>query len=153
MPSSYTQSYFHLVFGTLRREPLITDQLHDRLYTFLAGIVRDLGEGHSGHLIAGNGLADHAHLLARCPPDVSLAVLAREVKSRSSKWIHETFPELNHFAWQRGYGGFTVSRSEVNTVERYIRNQAEHHRTMTFQDEFRLMLEKHGVDFDPRYLE
>jgi putative transposase len=152
MPSSYTQSYFHLVFGTLRREPLITEAIHDRLYAFFGGIVKDLGEGQSGQLIAGNGGVDHAHLLVRCPPDVSLAVLAREVKARSSKWIHETFPDMQEFAWQRGYGGFSVSRSLVPEVERYIRNQAEHHRVMSFQDEFRMLLERHGIEFDPRYL-
>ncbi|MFM9958247.1 MAG: IS200/IS605 family transposase [Phycisphaerales bacterium] len=153
MPSSYTQSYFHLVFGTHQRQPWIDERLHDRLYAFIGGIARDLGKGQSGQLVAGNGARDHVHLLVRCPPDVSLAELAREVEARSSKWIHETFPDLRRFAWQRGYGGFTVSRSQIEDVEKYIRTQDEHHKVMTFQDEFRAMLEKHGVAFDPRYLE
>jgi putative transposase len=148
MPSSWTQNYYHAVFGTHRREPLIDESLHERLYAFIGGIVRDL----DGQLIAGNGMEDHTHLLVRYPPDLAHAVLLREVKARSSRWIHETFPPRHAFGWQRGYGGFTVSRSNVEEVEAYIRNQREHHRTMSFEDEFLKLLQKHGVEFDPRYV-
>lgn len=148
MPSSWTQNYYHTVFGTHRREPLIDESLQERLYAFIGGIVRDLG----GQLIAGNGMEDHAHLLVRYPPDLAHAVLLREVKARSSRWIHETFPTRHAFGWQRGYGGFTVSRSNVEEVEAYIRNQREHHRTVGFEDEFLKLLQKHGVEFDPRYV-
>ncbi len=148
MPSSWTQNYYHLVFSTKGREPLISSTIHERLYAFMGGIAKVLG----GQLIAGNGMPDHAHLLVRYPPDLANSVLAREVKARSSRWVHETFPNLAGFGWQRGYGGFTVSRSAVEEVEAYIRKQPEHHKTMTFQEEFLLLLRKHGVEFEQAYV-
>lgn len=148
MPSSWTQNYYHLVFSTKSREPLNSTGIHERLYVFMGGIAKDLG----CQLIAGNGMPDHAHLLVRYPPDLANSVLAREVKARSSRWIHKAFSNLADFGWQRGYGGFTVSRSAVEEVESYIRSQPEHHRTMTFQEEFLLLLRKHGVEFDARYV-
>lgn len=148
MPSSWTQNYYHLVFATKARLPYLRPDLHDRLYAMCGGIVRDL----NSQLIAGNGMTEHAHLLVRFAPDLAPAALAREIKSRSSRWIHETFPDLASFAWQRGYGGFTVSRSVVPEVEEYIRAQQKHHQDMTFEREFETMLIRHGVPFDPRYL-
>ncbi|MBX3379530.1 MAG: IS200/IS605 family transposase [Phycisphaeraceae bacterium] len=142
MPSSWTQVYFHIVFSTKAREPMIEEAAEDRLYAFMGGIVRDL----RGVLIAAGGMPDHVHLLVRSAPDCSLAEIAREVKARSSKWIA---PE---FAWQRGYGGFSVSKSAVDEVERYIRTQKEHHRNMSFKDEFLSMLQRHAVEFDPKYV-
>ncbi len=148
MPSSWTQNFYHLVFSTAHREPLIHSELHDRLYAFFGGIARDL----SAQLIAGNGMPDHSHLLVRFPADMAPATLAREVKSRSSRWIHETFPGMGSFAWQRGYGGFTVSKSNVPEVEAYIRRQAEHHASMDFKREFLALLDKNEVEYDPRYV-
>lgn len=148
MPSAWTQNYYHAVFGTKQRVPWIGPDLHERLYPFLGGIVRSL----NAQLIAGNGMPDHSHLLVRFPPDLAPSVLLREVKSRSSRWIHETFPDLADFRWQRAYGGFTVSRSGVEEVEAYIRSQAERHRTMTFEEEFLATLRKQGIEFDPRYV-
>ena len=148
MPSSWTQNYYHLVFSTKHREPLIKPELHDRLYAFFGGIVRDL----NAQLLAGNGLADHVHLLIRFPADVAPAVLAREVKARSSRWIHESFRSMRTFAWQRGYGGFTVSTSLVPEIEKYIRDQAAKHANMTFKQEFIALLRKNKVEYDPRYI-
>lgn len=148
MPSSWTQNYYHAVFGTKHREPWINAALHDRLYPFIGGILRGL----DAQLIAGNGMPEHVHLLVRFPPDLAPAVMLREVKARSSRWVHETFPDLSDFRWQRAYGGFTVSRSGVEEVEDYIRGQAERHRTMSFEEEFVAILRKQGLSFDPRYL-
>lgn len=148
MPSSWTQNYYHMVFGTHERRPWIGPQVHGRLYDFIGGICRDLGS----QLLIGNGMPDHAHLLIRFAPDIAPAVLAREVKARSSRWIHETFAELNEVSWQRGYGGFTVSRSAVEDVEQYIKNQQNHHEGMSFRDEFVTMLKRHGIEFDERYV-
>ncbi len=148
MPSSWTQNYYHLVFSTKHREPLIGPELHERLYPFVGGITRDL----NSQLIAGNGMPDHVHLLIRFAADIAPAVLAREVKSRSSAWIHGTFPSLQNFSWQRGYGGFTVSKSAVPDVERYIRDQEHHHAAMTFGQEFIAMLNRNEVEYDPRYV-
>lgn len=91
-------------------------------------------------------MSDHVHLLVRYPADLSHSDMLRHVKSRSSAWIHETFPSLHHFAWQAGYGGFTVSKSMVDPVAQYIQNQKEHHRTMTFQEELMELLRRHGID-------
>jgi putative transposase len=148
MPSSWTQNYYHMVFSTKEREPLLDPVWHDRLYAFFGGTARDL----RAQLLAGNGMPDHVHLLLRFPADLAPAVLAREVKSRSSKWIHETFKGKRSFAWQRGYGGFTVSTSNVPQVEKYILDQAIKHRRMTFREEFIALLDKNKVEYDPRYV-
>jgi putative transposase len=148
MPSSWTQSAFHLVFSTKRRAPFIGPELHERIYPFFGGIAQSL----RAQLLAGNGMSDHVHLLVRCPADLALAVLAREVKARSSRWIHETFPDHHEFAWQRGYGGFTVSHSAIPGVEQYIRDQQRHHAARSFMEEFEEFLRKHEVEYDPRYV-
>ena len=148
MPSSWTQCYGHLIFSTKHRVPMIGPDLHARLYPFFGGIAKTL----RAQLLAGNGMPDHVHLLVRCPADLSIAELAREVKARSSSWIHETFAGLPEFAWQRGYGGFSVSHSAVPAVEAYIRHQQEHHADKSFMQEFEEFLQKHGVEYDPRYV-
>lgn len=148
MPSSWTQNYYHMVFGTHERGAWIGPAPHSRLYDFIGGICRDL----DSQLLIGNGMPDHAHLLVRFAPDVAPAVLAREVKARSSRWIHETFTDLRDVAWQRGYGGFTVSRSAIEDVEQYIQNQQKHHERLGFNEEFIAMLRKHGIEFDERYV-
>lgn len=108
----------------------------------MGGIIKDL----RSQLFIGNGMPDHVHLLVRYSPDLAHSELTREVKARSFRWIHEAFPSRRDFAWQRGYGGFTVSRSNADEVEAYIRDQEEHHRAMTFQEEFLALLRRHGVD-------
>lgn len=145
MPSAWTQNFYHMVFGTKDRVPLITAEVEDRLYPFMGGIVRDL----RCSLLAVNGMPDHVHLLVRFRADLSIPDLVRHIKSRSSKWIHETFPALGHFSWQEGYGGFTVSKSAVPSVEDYIRRQKEHHRRWDFDAEFKELLRLHAIEFDP----
>ncbi|MGH7244838.1 MAG: IS200/IS605 family transposase [Phycisphaerales bacterium] len=147
MPSSWTQSYFHLVFSTHKREPLIQPTDEDRLYAFIGGIARDI----NCTLIAAGGMPDHVHLLVRAASDVSLATIAKETKARSSAWIHEDWHRAE-FGWQRGYGGFTVSRSALADVERYIRGQKDHRKRQTFQEEFLSLLRLHDVEFDERYV-
>lgn len=142
MPSAYTQNFYHAVFSTKHRENLITPDLQERLYPFIGGILRDL----RCQLIAINGMPDHVHLLVRYRADVSHSELLQQVKSRSSKWINETFPHLGHFAWQEGYGGFTVSKSVVPQVELYIARQKEHHKRLDFQSEFTELLRLHGIE-------
>ncbi len=123
---------------------MITTEVEARLYPFIGGIVRDMGCA----LLAINGMPDHVHLLVRYRADLSHSDLLRHVKSRSSKWVHEAFPNLDHFAWQEGYGGFTVSKSAVPSVEDYIRRQKEHHVRQDFETEFRELLRLHGIEFD-----
>ena len=95
---------------------------------------------------------DHIHLYASLPSTISLAEFMNAVKSNSSRWVHETFPNRRGFAWQQGYGAFSVSRSQVPAVAKYIRNQQEHHRKVDFKQEYILLLKKHGVEYDERYL-
>jgi putative transposase len=143
MPS-YTQNFYHMVFSTRHRVELITPDLETRLHPFLGGILRDLGCTP----IAINGMPEHVHLLARYPAHLSHSDMLRDMKSRSSKWIHQTFPELAAFAWQENYGGFTVSTSMVPRVKNYILGQKEHHKTQDYRTEFLALLRKNRVEFD-----
>jgi putative transposase len=127
---------------------LITAELKQRLFPFIGGIVRDL----RCTLLAINGMPDHIHLLVRYRADLSHSDMLQQIKGRSSKWVNETFPQLGHFAWQEGYGGFTVSKSVVPDVEAYIARQKEHHQRQDFQAEFVQLLRLHGIEFNEREL-
>ena len=144
MPTAYTQNFYHAVFSTKNRANLITPELEQRLFPFIGGIVRDL----RCTLLAINGMPDHIHLLIRYRADLSHSEMLQQIKGRSSKWINETFPQQGHFAWQEGYGGFTVSKSGVEQVEAYIARQKEHHKRQDFKAEFLELLRRHGIDFD-----
>jgi len=149
MPSSWTQNLYHAVFSTKGRVEIITATHEERLHPYIGGILKDL----RCIPIAINGMPDHVHFLAKYPSDLSHSDMLRHVKQRSSKWIHETFPELSTFAWQEGYGGFTVSRSMLDKVAAYIRGQKKHHKKKSSLQEFKEFLESHGVEYDPKYLE
>jgi putative transposase len=112
------------------------------------GIIKN----EKGALIAAGGTPDHVHLLAGSHPDKAVADIVRLIKANSSKWVHENFPPQSAFAWQAGYGAFSVSRSNLDEVRRYIENQDEHHRRVSFEEEFRQFLDRHGIAYDPRYL-
>lgn len=144
MPSTYTQNFYHTVFSTKGRANFITAELEGRLYPFLGGILRDLG----CQLLAVNGTADHVHLLIRYRADLSHSEMLQQIKGRSSKWIHETFPLQREFAWQEGYGGFSVSKSAVPEVVAYIQRQKEHHQRFDFKSEFLELLRRHGIEFN-----
>ncbi len=144
MPSAFTQNFYHIVFSTKHRAPLITPDLEARLYPFVGGIVRDL----RCTLLAVSGMPDHVHLLVCYRPDLSHSELLQQIKGRSSKWINDSFPQLGHFAWQEGYGGFTVSKSVLPDVEAYIARQKEHHQRQDFKTEFLELLRRHGIDFE-----
>jgi len=146
--NSFRCLWYHLVFSTKNRAPQITPALQQRLYDYIGGIIKD----DNGQLLAAGGTADHVHLLASIHPSVSVSDMLRKVKASSSKWIHETFPEHRGFAWQEGYGAFSVSQSNVEQVRRYIEQQEEHHRHISFDEEFIEFLERHGVPYDERYV-
>ncbi len=148
MANTFTNLLFHIVFSTKHREPLIHPLLRDRLYGYIGGILREEG----GILLEIGGMPDHVHLLTRLKADRSVAETVRTVKSGSSKWAHQTFPENAQFAWQVGYGAFSVSESQVATVRHYISTQEEHHTRLSFKDELIALLRKHGIEFDERYL-
>lgn len=148
MSHTFVNALFHCAFSTKERRPLITASLQERLWPFMGGIARQNGM----KALAVGGVEDHAHLLVSLPATVSVAKALQLIKGTSSKWIHDTFPDNRAFAWQEGYGAFSVGISQVNETMAYIRSQAEHHRKRTFQDEFRAFLKKHGFDFDERYV-
>ena len=148
MPQSFSAVYLHVVFSTKDRRPLITADVSLRLHEYLAGVAR----GNDCRLTAVGGVADHVHLLVSLGRKITIADLLREVKAGSSRWVHDTFPEMSGFAWQSGYGAFSVSASMLGRVTAYIETQAEHHTTQTFQDEYRELLRRHGVEWDERYV-
>ena len=148
MPQSFGSLHFHLVFSTKNRQPLIDAELQSRLYEYMGGILR----AEKSVLLAAGGVPDHVHLLVSLSRELSLAETLRLVKANSSKWIHETFPGREQFAWQAGYGAFSVSFSNLPDVKNYIGRQAEHHRIRTFQDEFREFLRRHELAWDERYV-
>jgi REP element-mobilizing transposase RayT len=148
MAGTYTNLLFHLVFSTKGRFPLITRELQPELYAYVGGIVR--GEG--GVLIEIGGMPDHVHLLVKFKPTVAVAEMLRLVKGSSSKWANEEKFKARKFGWQDGYGAFSVSESQVDAVREYIRTQEGHHRGLSYQDEFRALLDRRGVEYDERYL-
>ena len=148
MPHSYTSLFTHVIFSTRDRRPDLDVDVRPRVFAYMGGIIRELG----GTALAINGPADHVHLLLALPATVALADAMRVVKTNSSRWVHEQWPQRRAFAWQTGYGAFSVSRSNVDEVERYIAGQEEHHRHVTFQEEFLAFLQRHGVAYDPRYV-
>lgn len=148
MPGTYSQLLLHFVFSTKGREPWISAEIADRLYPYIGGIVR----AEKGVLICIGGVADHVHLYIRWRPDGSVSDLMRTVKSRSSKWVHDTFPQLATFAWQEGYSVFSVSKSGEEALKTYIAGQAEHHKREDFKSELLRVLSANGVEFDERYV-
>jgi REP element-mobilizing transposase RayT len=148
MPQSFTCLHYHLVFSTKHREPTITPDIRPRLWEYLGGAVRSEG----GVALLVGGTADHIHMLVTLRQQPALADLMRQIKTNSSAWVHETFPAAGGFWWQAGYGAFTVSHSAVGRVKEYIANQEGHHKRRTFQDEFRGLLARHGIEFDEKYL-
>jgi REP element-mobilizing transposase RayT len=146
--ATYTNLLYHLVFSTKDRLPLIEPRIRERLHDYLGGAVR--GNGGTPYQIGGT--ADNVHLLLRWVPNGELSDLLREIKSGSTKWVHEHFKTLRHFHWQNGYGAFSVSQSQSNRVAAYIRNQEEHHRKRTFKQEFVSYLRANGIAYDERYI-
>jgi REP element-mobilizing transposase RayT len=146
MPQSLARNVIHLVFSTKNREPYIVPGLRDRLFAYLAGTLNELG----CRAITVGGVADHVHLLFVLSKTLALSKAVEEVKKGSSKWAKENGEP--RFYWQNGYGAFSVSPSQEEPVIAYIANQEEHHRTTTYQDEFRDFLRKHGIEWDERYV-
>jgi putative transposase len=145
---SYVNALYHCVFSTKERQKCIVDDLQERLWPYMGGIAR---ENRMKALSIG-GVEDHVHLLLSIPSTLSIAKAMQLIKGASSKWVHDTFPEFKRFEWQEGYGAFTVGISQVPDTRAYIENQREHHRTRTYQDELVSFLERHGIDYDPRYI-
>jgi putative transposase len=148
MPHTATNLLVHFIFSTKQRCELIKPEFETDLHAYLGGIIRQIG----GVAVCVNGTRDHVHLLVRVPADHSVAEVARLIKTNSSRWVHRRWPEHKGFAWQTGYGAFTVSESGVEAVRGYISKQQEHHRVRSYQEEFLAFLRKNGITVDERYL-
>jgi putative transposase len=148
MPGTYSKILLHIVFSTKGRARLIMPDLESRLHPYMGGIARD----ERGVLFEIGGIGNHVHLLVGWRTDESVAALLRCVKGGSSLWVHQTFPAMQAFAWQEGYGAFSVSESQAERVQQYIRNQAEHHQVRTFEEEFVALLVKHRIEYEEKYL-
>jgi REP element-mobilizing transposase RayT len=148
MSDSYTNLLYHIVFSTKDRRPLITPAYEVRLYDYIGGTIRSLG----GICLELNGTQDHVHLLAKLRPTRAVSDVLRELKANASGWMHEVFPSLKNFNWQRGYGAFTVSHSNVESVRRYMAGQKEHHQKVSFRDEFIQFLKANGIEYDERFI-
>jgi REP element-mobilizing transposase RayT len=149
MPQSLAQIYLHIIFSTKGREPFLKEkEFRGRLHAYLVGICRNL---KCPSLIVG-GVADHVHILCRYGRGISVSDFVREIKRPSSGWVKNEVPKLGSFKWQDGYGAFSVSPSHVAALKKYIANQEEHHKTETFQEEYRRLLNKYGIEYDERYV-
>ena len=148
MAQTYTSLHYHCVFSTKYRQPWITAQFEPKIWAYLGGIARK----HMMKALLVGGVEDHIHLLLGMPPTMSVSKAMQLIKGGSSKWIHDTFPALRAFDWQDGYSAFTVSKSNVEIVTKYIQDQRTHHRDMTFQAELLTLLQLHEVEYDERYL-
>ena len=145
MPHTFTKNHLHVVFSTKQRLKLIPKDLQAETWSYMTGICKNTGLVP----VAVNGMADHAHLLFHLPPTTTLAKAVSSLKANSSRWLNERKVK---FAWQEGYGAFSVSASNLPVVAQYIRNQQEHHKKINFEDEFLALLKKHGIEFDPKYV-
>jgi len=148
MSSSYCNLLYHIVFATKGREPWLTAAIRPRIHQYLGGAIGN----ENGIALIVNGTADHIHILAKLRQDKAISKLIGELKANSSGWISRTFSDAAAFAWQEGYGAFTVSESQVPKVRRYIERQEEHHRSVSFVEELKVILRAHGLPFDERYL-
>ena len=148
MPHSYVSNLVHYIFGTKERNPFIDQELESRLWPYIGGIARENGM----KALAIGGTNDHVHTLLSLPATMSVAKAIQLIKGGSSKWIHDQLPRYRKFAWQEGYGAFSVSVLQMKSVISYINGQPEHHRKRTFEEEFLEFLDKHGVEYDPRYV-
>jgi putative transposase len=148
MGSTLTNLVYHVIFSTKGRGQFIIPEIRNELLHYMRGIIK--GEG--GVLLQAGGTADHIHIIIRLKPVHSLSEMMRKIKGNSSKWINEQNRLKHKFAWQEGYGAFTVSESRIPAVIRYAREQEIHHKKQTFKDEFIRILKQHRVAYDERYI-
>jgi putative transposase len=148
MPQSLSSILIHLIFSTKNREPFLTPEIDTELYPYMASVFKAM---KSPALII-DGASDHLHTLFTLSRVITIADLVEEVKTESSRWIKTKGREFRNFHWQNGYGAFSIAQSQVVSVKRYISRQKEHHRRVTFQDEYRKFLEAYDIEYDERYV-
>src|SRR5438034_10321607 len=147
MPQSLSKVILHIISSTKNRKPRLDSEMASRVHAYLATVCRDLG----ADLVRVGGVSDHVHIVTNLPLSPK-ADLVEKIKKASSKWIKALDARYRRFFWQRGYAAFSVSPSQLDAVVQYVNKQQEHHRTRTFQEEYRELLRKHGVDFDERFV-
>jgi REP element-mobilizing transposase RayT len=147
--STFTQIYYHIVFSTKYREPVLAADRREELFRYIWGIIRN----KNSHLYRINAVEDHLHILSSLHPSVALSDFIKDIKVASHGWVKENhiFPQFN--GWQEGYGAFTASHTEKDGLIEYIKNQQELHRKESFLDEYRRLLKEAGIEFDEKYLE
>ena len=148
MPQSLSQIYLHIVFSTKKRDPFISAKIESELYTYIGGTIKNL----NALPIMISGTEDHIHILTSFPRTISVADFIKKIKTGSSHWIKDKGNEFQHFAWQDGYGVFSISPSNKQAVIDYIVNQKEHHKKQTFQGELIRFLNKYEIKYDEQYL-
>lgn len=148
MAQSLSQLYVHIIFHTKYNQDLIDAAIETELYAYIGGIIKANGSLP----IKINGTPNHIHILSTMSKNIALAKFVEEIKRNSSRWIKTKGEQYQEFAWQGGYAGYSVSQSVVEKVARYIDNQKQHHKTISFQDEYRKFLDEYGVDYDENYL-
>ena len=146
--STFTKLTYHIVFSTKYRRPLINETFQKRLYEYIGGIIR----AQKGHLIEIGGIEDHIHLLVNLHPTKAISDSIRDIKANASKWSNELPKQKDRFEWQKGFGAFSVSYSQIDPIRQYIQNQNEHHKTKSFEEEFIQFLKLHKITFEHRYL-
>jgi putative transposase len=145
---SLARNTIHLIFSTKDRRPILSDSIRHDLHAYATGILADEG----CFLLAINSVPDHMHILFELNKNIPLSTAVKNIKQGTSRWLKTKSPDLHDFQWQAGYGAFSVSASNINTVTKYIARQPEHHQTRTFQDELRAFLRRHNIAFDEKYL-
>ena len=148
MSHTYSSLFLHCVWSTKGRRPLITPDIQQHLYKYIGGIIQN----ERGDVVAIGGMPDHVHLLMRAPRHIALGDLMRKIKSSSTWFINQNHSNLHYFAWQEGYGVFSVSVSMLETVKNYVLTQEEQHKKGSFAEEFAMLLQKHGIQYDERRL-
>ena len=148
MPNTYTQIHIQFVFAVKFRKALIEDSYKQELYQYITGIVQSYGH----KLLAINGVADHIHIFIGMRPTQSISDLMQDIKGNSSKWVNDKKFLKVKFEWQGGYGAFSYSKSHVQNVINYVKNQEKHHTKQTFRDEYIEFLKKFDIDYDERYI-
>lgn len=138
----------HCVFSTKNRTPMIIPELQQSLWPYIGGIAR----ANKMKALAVGGMPDHVHTLLSIPATIPVAKAVQLIKGGSSKWIHDTFPRMRAFTWQEGYGAFSIGVSAIEDTVAYINQQENHHKRRTFEEEFVAFLERHGIEYDPRYV-
>ena len=144
---SYHSLYYHVIFATKNRQNYLNETQLEEMYKYMTGIIKNL----KAKLFMVNGPSDHVHIALSTNPDICISDCARSIKANTSRWIHQRFDGLNNFAWQEGYSAFSVSKSNIPQVVKYIQNQREHHKTTSFDEELKSFLKKHQIEYNSKY--